>query len=67
MAHNLIVNPGSVEAIARGCTCPVVDNGHGRGCGEDDAGRPKFWINMRCPIHGRSNLPPAEYIGEVEK
>lgn len=23
--------PGSDEAIASGCTCPVMDNGHGRG------------------------------------
>ena len=25
------MNPGSDEAIAAGCTCPVIDNGHGRG------------------------------------
>jgi len=24
-------NPGSPEAIKKGCTCPVLDNGHGKG------------------------------------
>lgn len=41
--------PGSDTAIKAGCTCPVLDNGHGRG-----------WMGMAgvyvytvgCPIHG---------------
>lgn len=42
-------NPGSDEAIEMGCTCPVLDNGHGKGSmyGED-----LFWMNANCPIHG---------------
>jgi hypothetical protein len=44
-------NPGSDEAITQGCTCPVLDNGHG--CGRVDAnGQPMFWINFKCPLHG---------------
>ena len=39
-------NPGSEEACAKGCKCPVLDNGHGRGPGP-------FWINEDCPLHGR--------------
>lgn len=43
-------NPGSDEALAIGCLCPVLDNNHGRGFpwprGES------FWINGDCPIHG---------------
>lgn len=40
-------NPGSDEAIERGCTCPVLDNGHGR----INGGEGPFWINEGCPLH----------------
>lgn len=39
-------NPGSAAAIALGCTCPVLDNGHGKGRGDG-----AFWITDRCPLH----------------
>lgn len=42
-------NPGSPEAYALGCKCPILDNGHGRGSGW---GPGKFWINGDCPMHG---------------
>lgn len=43
-------NPGSDEAIALGCTCPVLDNGHGRGY----MGKPGvFWVSEGCPLHGK--------------
>lgn len=46
-------NPGSDEAIKAGCKCPVLDNGHGNGCGRKDTdGTPLFWINATCLIHG---------------
>jgi len=38
--------PGSDEAIALGCICPVMDNGHGRGRGDGT-----FWIIEGCPVH----------------
>jgi len=41
-------NPGSKEAIDRGCTCPVMDNCFGRGSGFGG-----FWIDDTCPIHGK--------------
>ena len=44
-------NPGSDEAIGMGCTCPVLDNGHGAGCGWSIEGRPVFWIEPGCPVH----------------
>ena len=44
-------NPGSDEAIRMGCTCPVLDNCHGRG--EGPFGNGNFWINLGCPIHGK--------------
>lgn len=43
-------NPGSDEAIELGCSCPVIDNGRGRG-----AGNGFFWINCGCPLHALYN------------
>ncbi len=44
--------PGSPEALALGCICPVLDNGHGKGSGwVDHHGNPIFWFDMNCPIH----------------
>lgn len=45
-------SPGSPEAIALGCRCPVIDNGHGRGAYIDEDGEPMFWQNAECPLHG---------------
>lgn len=43
-------NPGSAEAIALGCECPVLDNGHGNGIILN--GKREFWKNDKCPLHG---------------
>ena len=41
-------NPGSVEAIDAGCTCPVMDNGRGKGyMGMDGV----FVYNENCEYH----------------
>jgi len=40
------VTPGSPEAVALGCTCPILDNGSGRGRGDG-----MFWQTAGCPIH----------------
>ena len=39
--------PGSPTARYYGCTCPVLDNGHGKGRGDG-----QFVINADCPLHG---------------
>lgn len=44
-------NPASDEAVKQGCTCPVLDNGRGRGAYQID-GVWQFWINAECPLHG---------------
>ena len=46
-----IPSPGSDEAIARNCTCPVMDNRRGKGAylGKNDM----FWINAECPLHAK--------------
>lgn len=46
---NAVPAPGSAEAIARGCRCPVIDNHHG-------IGRPTlngrvYVIVAGCPLH----------------
>lgn len=46
-------NPGSDEAVAQGCTCPVIDNARGSGCGRTNPdGSPMFWMSGACPLHG---------------
>jgi hypothetical protein len=52
--ERLIPNPGSDEAIERGCICPVLDNSHGLGCGEID-GRPVFVFDIACVLHWKGN------------
>lgn len=39
--------PGSDAALDAGCTCPVVDNGHGR-CPLPDG---NWWVAAGCPVH----------------
>lgn len=42
--------PGSPDAVKQGCTCPILDNGHGRGRGGDGK-RWGWYVNENCPIH----------------
>ena len=43
-----IPNPGTQDAIAQGCKCPVLDNNRGRGY----VGMATFFIySAECPIH----------------
>jgi hypothetical protein len=48
-------NPGSDEAVAKGCTCPVFDNARGKGLmgGAKDprTGETLFVFNAACPLH----------------
>jgi len=43
-----IPNPGTEEALALGCKCPVLDNNHGRGCGWLPG---HFFYNRDCKVH----------------
>lgn len=49
MARVETPNPGSDEAQKRGCTCPVLDNGHG--AGHYEGGVLVFWQTAGCPLH----------------
>lgn len=47
--NKIVPNPGSDAAIAMGCTCPVLDNGHG----SERLGRERgFVMNSECTLHG---------------
>lgn len=41
--------PGSNEAVAKGCTCPVMDNNHGVGVVRLDGA--VYWVNQDCKLH----------------
>ncbi len=43
--------PGSTEAIAKGCICPVDDNANGRGQPSPHGDAAHYWIDVKCPIH----------------
>jgi hypothetical protein len=46
-----MATPGSPEAVAKGCSCPIMDNGRGRGyMGQKNV----FSINLECSIHSLS-------------
>lgn len=54
-------NPGSDEARALGCRCPVIDNNHGRFPPWPDADAPgggHYWIKEGCPVHAFPDPPP---------
>lgn len=50
---NAVPNPGSDEAIMRGCTCPPRENSRGKGCWGSDG--TLFVYTSDCPLH----FPPA--------
>jgi hypothetical protein len=58
-------NPGSHEAVEQSCSCPRIDNCHGRGFpwpredGLDPNEYPSFYINEDCPLHGRGAGDPC--------
>ena len=49
--------PGSPEAVALGCRCPVLDNAHGRGH-FGDGERFGWWVIADCPLHGGDKPEP---------
>lgn len=48
-----VPNPGSDDAIKQGCSCPILDNGHGSGTLWQ--GQRRFWISEDCPLHGEGS------------
>ena len=55
MSDTIKPNPGSPAAISKGCICPRIDNGHGRGYMggvTDKDGDKMFVVVGNCPMHG---------------
>ena len=44
-------NPGSDEAVAMSCTCPILDN-H-KGAGVMVKGELAFWYAPNCSVHSK--------------
>lgn len=49
MSEEIKSKPGSPEAISAGCSCPAIDNHHGKGCRGDGI---SFITDSDCHLHG---------------
>lgn len=59
-----VSDPGSPDAIAEGCTCPIFDNRNGEGViGYPDG---SYWINADCPLHFEAFTGDPDGIGGNE-
>ncbi len=60
--------PGHPQAVADGCSCPVMDNANGNGCGYvDAAGNPLYVLDMECRLHNGAPEPnPQDMCFEAE-
>ena len=57
---NAVPNPGSDEALQRGCKCARIDNGYGKGY----LGRPGVFVYTEgCPLHWRVLPNPSDTKG----
>lgn len=57
-----IPSPGSDDAVDVFCTCPVLDNGHGRGY----MGMPRIYVMQAdCPLHGMPVKPEPQSETDV--
>jgi len=49
------INPGSPEAVKRGCKCPEIDNGYGKGYiggrYDPETGQVMYVTSSACPLH----------------
>ena len=55
------LDPGSAEAVARGCICDPGKNDEGRGARNDEL---QFLVDKRCPLHGAGALKRVEDIAK---
>lgn len=60
-------NPGSPEAIALSCSCPVIDNGNGKGWMggvKDENGDTVFVYTVGCKVHSPELPRRSLYVKE---
>lgn len=48
MTGETLMTPGGADAVAVGCTCPVVANNEGR---RPPVGTNLWWVEQACPVH----------------
>lgn len=60
--------PGSVEAVNKGCLCPIMDNGHGKGVGGNGE-EYGWWVTTECPLHGTNpcRMQKEELINKLKE
>lgn len=51
----MVPNPGSKDAQAQGCVCPVLDNNHGAYPLAVIDGKEWWTFRVDCPLHGRGD------------
>ncbi len=56
------MTPGSKDAVAVGCTCPVLDNAHGRGAYQIN-GVWQFWQSVDCVVHNTALHAARQGVG----
>ena len=59
--------PGSLEAIAKGCTCLEIDNHYGRGLPSKKYGQVDYIIADNCPLHSKDIQPGAKKLTDYPK
>jgi hypothetical protein len=58
-------NPGTPEAIALSCSCPVIDNGYGKGwMVKDENGDTVFVYTVGCKVHSPELPRRSLYVKE---
>nr|DAS11478.1 MAG TPA: hypothetical protein [Caudoviricetes sp.] len=60
--------PGSDEAVNKGCLCPIMDNGHGKGVGGNGE-EYGWWVTSECPLHGTNpyRMEKEELINKLKE
>jgi hypothetical protein len=53
-------NPGSPEAVALSCSCPVLDNHYGAGVDG------QWWYSEDCPVHCGADAEQQREEGDDE-
>ena len=65
--NEVIPNPGTQEARNLGCSCPVLDNGHGKGWMggvKDDDGETIYVYTIGCPVHAATLRAARKFLKE---
>ena len=60
--------PGSPQAIARGCNCPVTINNYGKGAFNVPSKQATLaFIHLNCPVHGVKQMKQTCKLYDFDK